>query len=781
MKRRTHTMADQAVSQQTISGHVPMTHRMTAKVLAFLMTIVSTAVVIASFFGIVLAFDFEFYTRTQESIREEIFHNIAESVGMHSAEMVLNERENELEDYYAMQNISGVTVEVSGDPGYTWRWGEQSADATRHAYTSTVYWNSRSGSIWLYDNEYEESMTPVKVTVYVPDELVLEDNFYMTDLLVEMAYSAKYLVYLYDNEYEESMTPVKVTVYVPDELVLEDNFYMTDLLVEMAYSAKYLVYSIGAVALLVSIACFVFLMCSAGHRGRYVEVQPGWGNWVPVDVLVICYISCTSVAIAAVADGYYSNPFLQIFALDVEVQPGWGNWVPVDVLVICYISCTSVAIAAVADGYYSNPFLQIFALVIAGCTSVAIAAVADGYYSNPFLQIFALVIAGSLCAAMTLGLLMSIAVRFKLGKWWQNSLVYYAWSWVKRLLGWAWSMVKGAVALICKIPMVSKTMMAYGVITLVEFLMILIFTWEPGAYLLVWILYRIALLPVVVYVALVLRKLQNGAKAIAEGDMNYQISTELMLPEFKKHAQNLNKIREGMTVAVEQKLKSERMKTELITNVSHDIKTPLTSIINYSDLIGKEPCDNPQILEYAQVLHRQSDRLKRLIEDLVEASKASTGNLEVHLAPCEVGVMISQTIGEYEQRLQTSQLTLVVNEPEKPIQIMADGRRLWRVFDNLMNNICKYSQPGTRVYLTLEEGQEDAVIIFRNTSRDPLNLSPDELMERFVRGDSARNSEGNGLGLSIARSLTELQKGTMSISIDADLFKVILRFPKIKE
>ena len=659
MKRRTHIMADQAVSQQTISGHVPMTHRMTAKVLAFLMTIVSTAVVIASFFGIVLAFDFEFYTRTQESIREEIFHNIAESVGMHSAEMVLNEREDELEDYYAMQNISGVTVEVSGDPGYTWRWGEQSAGATRHAYTSTVYWNSRSGSIWLYDNEYEESMTPVKVTVYVPDELVLEDNFYMTDLLVEMAYSAKYLVY-----------------------------------------------GIGAVALLVSIACFVFLMCSAGHRGRYAEVQPGWGNWVPVDVLVICYISCTSVAIAAVADGYYSSPFLQIFAL---------------------------------------------------------------------------VIAGSLCAAMTLGLLMSIAVRFKLGKWWQNSLVYYAWSWVKRLLGWAWRMVKGAVALICKIPMVSKTMMAYGVITLVEFLMILIFTWEPGAYLLVWILYRIALLPAVVYVALVLRKLQNGAKAIAEGDMNYQINTELMLPEFKKHAQNLNKIREGMTVAVEQKLKSERMKTELITNVSHDIKTPLTSIINYSDLIGKEPCDNPQILEYAQVLHRQSDRLKRLIEDLVEASKASTGNLEVHLAPCEVGVMISQTIGEYEQRLQTSQLTLVVNEPDKPIQIMADGRRLWRVFDNLINNICKYSQPGTRVYLTLEEGQEDAVIIFRNTSRDPLNLSPDELMERFVRGDSARNSEGNGLGLSIARSLTELQKGTMSISIDADLFKVILRFPKIKE
>lgn len=658
MKKHTATMAEQAVSHQTISGRIPMTHRMTAKVLAFLLTMVSVAVVIASFFGIVLAFEFEFYTRTQESIREEIFHNIAESIGMHSAEMVLNEREEELVDYYAMQNVSGVTVEVSGDPGYTWQWGEQNAGATRHAYTSTVYWDSGSGSIWLYDNEYMESMTPVNVTVYVPDELVLEDNFYMTDLLVQTAYSARYLVY-----------------------------------------------GIGAAALLVGIACFVFLMCSAGHRGRYVEVQPGWGNWVPVDVLVVCYISCTSVAIAAVAEGYYSSPFLQIFAL---------------------------------------------------------------------------VISGSVCAAMTLGLLMSMAVRFKLGKWWQNSLVYYVWSWIKGVLGWCWKMVKGALALVCKIPMVSKTMIVYGGITLLEFLMILLFTRDPGDYLVMWILYRILLLPAVVYVALVLRKLQNGAKAIAEGDMSYRINTELMLPEFRKHAENLNRISGGMAVAVEQKLKSERMKTELITNVSHDIKTPLTSIINYSDLIGKEPCDNPKIMEYAQVLHRQSDRLKRLIEDLVEASKASTGNLEVHLAPCEVGVLISQAVGEYEHRLEERELTLVTKEPDTPIQIMADGRRLWRVFDNLMNNICKYSQQGTRVYLTLEDGGKDAVIIFRNTSRDALNVTADELMERFVRGDSARNSEGNGLGLSIARSLTELQNGTMDITVDGDLFKVILRFPKIK-
>ena len=258
-----------------------------------------------------------------------------------------------------------------------------------------------------------------------------------------------------------------------------------------------------------------------------------------------------------------------------------------------------------------------------------------------------------------------------------------------------------------------------------------------------------------------LRKLQKGGKALASGDLGYQVDTKRMFWDFKRHGENLNSIGVGMTAAVEQRLKSERMKTELITNVSHDIKTPLTSIINYADLIEQEQCDNPTITEYAGVLHRQSDRLKRLIEDLVEASKASTGNLEVLLAPCEVGVMLTQTAGEYEQKLQEKDLVLFTSQPEQPIKIMADGRRLWRVFDNLMNNVCKYAQRSTRVYLTLEEKNGQAIISFKNISREPLNLSADELMERFVQGDTSRKSEGNGIGLSIAKSLTELQNGTM--------------------
>ena len=232
--------------------------------------------------------------------------------------------------------------------------------------------------------------------------------------------------------------------------------------------------------------------------------------------------------------------------------------------------------------------------------------------------------------------------------------------------------------------------------------------------------------------------------------------------------------------AIEEKLKSERMKTELITNVSHDIKTPLTSIINYTDLIAKEDTDNEKIAEYTGVLKRQSEKLKRLIEDLVEASKAATGNLDVAMIECEANIFVEQAQGEYQEKLDKSGLTLITKAPLDKLKIQADGRRMWRVFDNLLNNICKYSLPGSRVYLSLEEIDGFAVFSFKNTSREPLDMKPEELMERFVRGDKSRNTEGNGLGLSIARSLTELQNGTINVSTDGDLFKVELRFPRCK-
>lgn len=372
-----------------------------------------------------------------------------------------------------------------------------------------------------------------------------------------------------------------------------------------------------------------------------------------------------------------------------------------------------------------------------------------------------------------LGYCMSIAARVKGKTLWKNTLIYKCLHLLKKIC-------KGSWHILLEIPVIWKVVLGTGILSFLEFWGIMAFCYDEGNLVAFWFFEKVLVLPIIFYGALMIKKLQKGAAALAEGELAYQIDTKPMRGDFKKQGEDLNSIASGMSLAVEKQLKSERMKTELITNVSHDIKTPLTSIINYADLIGKEPCENEKITEYAEVLVRQSVRLKRLIEDLVEASKASTGNLEVCLQPCVASVFLIQADGEYEEKLQKADLTLVVQQPDSEIRILADGRRMWRVFDNLMNNICKYAQPGTRVYLILEEKEKKAVITFKNTSRDALNISEEELMERFVRGDSSRNTEGNGLGLSIARSLTELQKGTLSIKIDGDLFKAVLEFQVIE-
>ena len=274
--------------------------------------------------------------------------------------------------------------------------------------------------------------------------------------------------------------------------------------------------------------------------------------------------------------------------------------------------------------------------------------------------------------------------------------------------------------------------------------------------------------------------MQDGSRHIADGEIEYKIRTEQMLPALKEHGENLNRINEGVSRAVNEKMKSERFKTELITNVSHDIKTPLTSIINYVDLLEKEEIDNEKTKEYLEVLERQSARLKKLIEDLIEASKASSGALSVNLEKLEAGVFLVQTVGEFEEKTEKNGLELIIKKPEEAVYIMADGRHFWRVIDNLMNNICKYAQPQTRVYINLEQAEEKVRISFMNTSKYQLNISSEELMERFVRGDSSRNTEGNGLGLSIAGSLMELMKGKMTLHVDGDLFKVVLEFDRIE-
>lgn len=279
------------------------------------------------------------------------------------------------------------------------------------------------------------------------------------------------------------------------------------------------------------------------------------------------------------------------------------------------------------------------------------------------------------------------------------------------------------------------------------------------------------------YIALNLRTLQKGGEKLANGDFSSPIDTRYLIGDFKRYGQELNDVQSGLEQAVQEQMKAEHLKTELITNVSHDIKTPLTSIVNYVDLLKKEDIPSPEAREYIAVLDRQSHRLKKLTEDLVEASKASSGVLNVDLQPTDVNVLFSQIEGEYQERLAACQLTLVTQPPTPGTVIRADSRLLSRVMDNLVSNICKYALPSTRVYVVSTLSREAVTISFKNVSRDELNISPDELMERFVRGDASRHTEGSGLGLSIARSLVQLQGGRFDLAIDADLFRADITFP----
>ncbi len=304
--------------------------------------------------------------------------------------------------------------------------------------------------------------------------------------------------------------------------------------------------------------------------------------------------------------------------------------------------------------------------------------------------------------------------------------------------------------------------------------------WDGSVVIVCAVVKAVILLFICARYAVAYQKIRKGTERIAGGDIEFKIETYNMPKSMAQQAENLNSINIAVATAVEKQLKSEKLKTELITNVSHDIKTPLTSIISYIDLLKKEELSSQTAAEYVEVLSRQSDRLKKLVEDLVEASKASTGNIPVTLAEINLNLLIQQTAGEYSEKAEKADLELAVSVPRQDVFVLSDGRMLWRIFENLLNNACKYSQPGTRVYINLETAEDTAFVTFRNVSRTQLNISPDELMERFVRGDSSRNTEGSGLGLNIAQSLTALLAGEMTLHIDGDLFKVVVAFPQLK-
>jgi signal transduction histidine kinase len=381
----------------------------------------------------------------------------------------------------------------------------------------------------------------------------------------------------------------------------------------------------------------------------------------------------------------------------------------------------------------------------------------------------------------------STATRCKCSTVLKNTLIWR----LLRLIWWIlcqlWRYVicggaRGIAYLLRVIPLIWQGMMGIVLLSTLSLVLTLLYADDLFA---IWLISTVILVPLAMYALICLCRLRKGAEHLAQGDMEYRVDEQPLIGAFRRHGEDLNSIRNGINRAVEERMRSERFRTELITNVSHDIKTPLTSIINYIDLLDRELSESArteEVAQYLEVIERQSLRLKKLIEDLTEASKASSGAMPVNPAPCQVGVLLTQALAEYQERLEAAQLEAVVCLPEEEPTILLDGRLIWRVFDNLLSNAAKYSLRGTRLYidvdLTEREGGTGWVrVVFRNISGRPLNISPAELMERFVRGDASRHTEGSGLGLSIAKSLIELNGGMLEIDIDGDLFKATVLLP----
>ena len=421
--------------------------------------------------------------------------------------------------------------------------------------------------------------------------------------------------------------------------------------------------------------------------------------------------------------------------------------------------------------------LEVFAAV-AAIVSVCPAAASD-IGGNKVLMAAVLTVCISAVAAAWLGFIVASIVKIRHHTFKESSIIYRVVVWVLKVLKW---ICRKIIFILQGIPLVWKSTLILMAGIIINFIIVIMIcnAYNPGPALFIWFFGAAVTMAAGIYIALCMRKLREAAHRLAEGDLEYQVDKKGLFLDLAKHAGDLNSIGQGMSRAVEEKMKSERFKTELITNVSHDIKTPLTSIINYVDLLKKEEIDNDRAVEYIEVLDRQSSRMKKLIEDLVEASKAATGAMKLNLEKCQVDVLMMQVAGEYKEKAEKAELSIISRQPDEKIEIIADGRSMWRIFDNLMNNICKYSQSGTRVYQILEQHGDKAVITYKNTSRYELDITAEELMERFVRGDKSRSTEGSGLGLSIAKNLTELNGGTFDISIDGDLFKVVMKFSCIQ-
>ena len=499
-----------------------------------------------------------------------------------------------------------------------------------------------------------------------------------------------------------------------------------------------------ALGLVLFAALAVFLCSVAGRKPDSTEIKAGGFNALPLDlygggVLALC-IALGYLAVEVIHHAQDASTVLAAMLL-----LGYGGCV----IFVCF--CFAVA-AQVKMGNWH----WLRNSIVGRCISVALEIIRGIFHLIPTLWSFALRIVKDIFKVV-------------------SALAVLLWSWMKKCLTVTGRLLKKCLVLCEKtlslLPLTWQWIVVGGVLAL---MLPISFANDSKGWAVLW---GIASLTTILYGSNCFGRLLEGAKRMRSGDLESKVEDNYLVGCFREFAGELNGLADVAMVAAQNQLKSERMKTELITNVSHDIKTPLTSIINYVDLLEKPHTEEEQ-KAYVEVLSRQSQRLKKLIDDLMEMSKASTGNIQVDIGEIDAVEAVTQALGEFADKLTAAGLTPVFHQSEENIMLLADGRLLWRAMSNVLSNAVKYAMPGTRLYVDVSATQDKAIISFKNISGAQLNISAEELMERFVRGDSSRNTEGSGLGLNIAKSLMELQKGQLQLLVDGDLFKVTLVFPR---
>ena len=672
---------------------------------------------IGSALGILLLADAGLYTRTIEDKRQEQYEQIAYELG-----------------YYHAQWYASETLGACPEPLLYHLLGHSDLAASQDGSYALAL--SQNGNvIWNYGVVPAAGIHCVEVIV-APTYAKVAEALSTADATKVESFRQT-LTYRYSNSGESVLDSNTTCVYTQDE---DGNPLYT------VYSLEY--YRAPTYQVSIYFSNEIPMSDSFG----ILEALYGMRNQLIVLLLVSLALFAATLVYLCYAAGRT--------APNGEVRPGGLNRLPLDLYT-----------AIVAGGVILLLFPIVWFIDSFGYSS------AD-WTSTPMILVIGLC-ALVICLLLT-GLIYCLAAQSKVpnGYWWKHSIL--GWLLAKILAGIR-LIYRGGRAIFRMLPVVWQWLLtAFAMILALSIPVFMIFWSYSGYWQFFWLVATLGsalgCICIVCYGAYCFGTLLKGIKYMAQGYIHHQIPTSYLSGPFREFAKNLNSLAGAVQVAAAQQMKSERMKTELITNVSHDIKTPLTSIINYVDLL-KMPHNEAEGAQYLEVLDRQSHRLKKLVDDLIEMSKASSGNIQVELGPVDAAEAVNQALGEFADKLDAIALIPVVRHPEEQVTLMADGRLVWRVLSNLLSNAVKYSLPGTRLYVDIMALQGSGIISIKNVSKEALNIDPSELMERFVRGDAARNTDGSGLGLNIAKSLVELQRGQMHLMVDGDLFKVTLVFP----